>query len=130
MGCYICCHLLLCMILNCDCGRECSNILMCKMTRKCTWNGRKRNKFVFDGKRCSMVGIVRQIWSRVADISRAFVTGNLRRPNTPTMSRNVHWQPPPRDWINLHSDGSFILNQNSTSCGGILRDHSTRLIDA
>ena len=75
------------------------------------------------------MGVVRQIWKRVADISRVFVTGSLY-PNTPIRSIVVHWQPPPMDWVKLNSDESFLLSQNSASYGGIIRDHLGRLIGA
>ena len=44
--------------------------------------------------------------------------------------QNVKWKSPPMGWIKGNFDGATKGNPRKAGCGGVLRDHTCRIIDA
>lgn len=44
--------------------------------------------------------------------------------------KNVKWKYPPMGWIKGNFDGAAKGNPGKAGCGGLLRDHTSRIVDA
>lgn len=42
---------------------------------------------------------------------------------------NVKWDSPPMGWIKGNFDGTAKGNLGKAGCGGVLRDHTSRIVD-
>ncbi|KAK4256278.1 hypothetical protein QN277_009163 [Acacia crassicarpa] len=89
----------------------------------CWWLWRRRNVFLFEGKRISKHAIlasVEAIWRSLHDAHSRFSQSFGQECVTSKLV--AQWQTPPEGWVKVNIDGAFSHFVSGVACGGVVRD--------
>ncbi|KAJ1380330.1 Ribonuclease H domain [Sesbania bispinosa] len=103
--------------------------LLFGITIDCLW--RERNNLIFNSIYSSFDYVKQKILHLLSDTREAYGIGKVI-PSCKVMSFDLYikWIPPPVDWFKINTDGSALPFVHEAGCGGVLRDHSGRFIEA
>ncbi|RYR40794.1 hypothetical protein Ahy_A09g046533 isoform B [Arachis hypogaea] len=89
-----------------------------------------RNKLVFEGKATDPRAAASHIRARTRDIIKAMKKTNLPKRNHNSLGNLISWHQPQEHYVKINVDGSYFLQCDSASCGGVFRDHMGRFMKA
>ena len=77
-----------------------------------------RNLFIFEGNNNTHMFLLAREYDYYLNLMDA---ARKKIPNVTVVM--VAWIPPPRHWIKINTDGSFISESEVATCGGIARNY-------
>ncbi|CAN1800862.1 Putative ribonuclease H protein At1g65750 [Linum perenne] len=90
----------------------------------CWYLWKARNEWVFSAISQSHVELASRIsnWKHIVDLaqSRDNILGSQPLPRRTVA---IEWDPGPKGWVTVNTDGSVVQPSGNTSAGGLIRDH-------